>query len=57
MMKGLYRYMAPLVVALAPLAATAVEPGQHPYYLHALSDLRTARVLIEQRGGDTQMST
>jgi hypothetical protein len=26
--------------------------GEHPYYLHALSDLRAARWLIEHRPGD-----
>lgn len=26
--------------------------GQHPYYLHALSDLRAARWMIEHRPGD-----
>jgi hypothetical protein len=31
-------------------------PGQHPYYLHALTDLRTARWLIEHRPGDAKVS-
>jgi hypothetical protein len=45
-----------LIVAMAattlPLAAGADEPGRHPYYVHALADLRAAHWLIEQRGGD-----
>lgn len=28
--------------------------GEHPYYLHALSDLRAARWMIEHRPGDWQ---
>jgi hypothetical protein len=35
--------------ALLPAAAHA---GEHPAYLHALSDLRHARALIESRGAD-----
>jgi hypothetical protein len=31
-------------------------PGKHPYYLHALTDLRTARWLIEHRAGDAKVS-
>ena len=34
-------------VAAAPLAARADEPGKHPAYLHALSDLREARAQLE----------
>jgi hypothetical protein len=34
--------LAGLVCLVAPLAANADLPGQHPYYLHALSDLRSA---------------
>jgi hypothetical protein len=29
-----------------------VERGEHPYYLHALSDLRAARWMIEHRPGN-----
>jgi hypothetical protein len=36
--------------------AQADFPGQHPYYLHALSDLRAARWLIEHRPGDAAVS-
>src|SRR5215472_7941016 len=39
-----------LVVAV-PLVACADLPGKHPYYLHALSDLRAARWMLEDRPG------
>lgn len=41
---------------LLPLAAHAELPGHHPYYLHALSDLRAARWMIEHRPGDAAVS-
>ena len=37
---------------LLPLVAHADLPGRHPYYMHALSDLRTARWLLAHRPGD-----
>jgi len=37
-------------------AAYADFPGRHPSYLHALSDLRTARWLLEHRPGDAAVS-
>jgi hypothetical protein len=33
-------------------AAASHRPSEHPYYLHALSDLRSARWLIEHRPGN-----
>jgi hypothetical protein len=45
-----------LAFLLAPLGALADVPGTHPYYLHALSDLRAARWLIEHRPGDARVS-
>ncbi len=43
-------------LALAPLAASAqVLPGKHPAYLHALTDLRTARWLLEHQPGDVKV--
>lgn len=33
-----------------PMAARADEPGQHPAYLHALSNMRSAYWLISHRG-------
>jgi hypothetical protein len=44
-------------LALAvPLVASAELPGKHPFYLHALSDLRTARWMLEHRPGDAAVS-
>ena len=48
--------MAAGALALLPLAARADFPGRHPYYLHALSDLRTASWLLEHRPGDAAVS-
>ena len=44
-----------LLLAL-PFAANADVPGQHPYYLHALSDLRGARWMLEHRPGGVAVS-
>ena len=56
-MKMLSKTLLPLVLAMAaPMAAMADLPGQHPYYLHALSDLRAARWMLEHRPGDAQVS-
>ncbi len=45
-----------LLLVTAPFAANADLPGRHPFYLHALSDLRAARWLIEHRPGDAAVS-
>src|SRR3984885_2455609 len=37
-------------------AANADLPGKHPAYLHALTDLRTARWMLEHRPGDAAVS-
>ena len=37
-------------------AAHADMPGKHPAYLHALTDLRTARWMLEHRPGDAAVS-
>ena len=47
--------MACLVLAVAPVAVRADQPGKHPAYLHALTDLRHARAHVERRGGDPAM--
>jgi hypothetical protein len=39
------------VFALTQLSASAAD---HPFYLHALSDLRAARWMVEHRPGDWQ---
>jgi hypothetical protein len=41
---------------LLPVFANADLPGKHPAYLHALSDLRTARWMLEHRPGDAAVS-
>ncbi len=41
---------------LLPVWASADMPGKHPYYLHALSDLRTARWMLEHRPGSAAVS-
>jgi len=59
------RLMAPASVVLVILAGCVVAPpparprpvAAHPAYLHALSDLRSARWLIEHRPGDWQQTT
>ena len=38
------------------MVAQADLPGKHPFYLHALSDLRTASWLLEHRPGDAAVS-
>ncbi len=45
-----------LLVGILPVLANADLPGKHPYYLHALTDLRTARWLLEHRPGDAAVS-
>jgi hypothetical protein len=40
----------------APLVANADLPGKHPAYLHALSDLRSARWMLEHRPGGAAVS-
>jgi hypothetical protein len=51
-----FAFLSLLAAALIPLAVRADMPGKHPYYLHALSDLRAARWLIEHRPGDARVS-
>lgn len=46
-----------LLLLMLPMCAGADEPGRHPAYLHALSDLRAARWLIEHRPGDAAVSS
>jgi hypothetical protein len=45
-----------LVLLVLPFAANADLPGKHPYYLHALTDLRAARWMLEHRPGDAAVS-
>jgi len=46
-----------LMLLALPFAAHADLPGKHPAYLHALSDLRTARWMLEHRPGDAAVSS
>ncbi len=48
--------IAVLMTAALPFAAHADLPGDHPGYLHALSDLRAARWNLGHRPGDTAVS-
>jgi hypothetical protein len=48
--------MVGALLATLPFAASADLPGKHPYYLHALSDLRAARWMLEHRPGDAAVS-
>src|ERR1700758_2720053 len=45
-----------MLLAALPFVASADLPGKHPYYLHALTDLRTARWMLEHRPGDAAVS-
>ena len=45
-----------LVAGLSPLATLAQAlPGKHPAYLHALTDLRTARWFLYHQAGDAKV--
>ena len=49
--------LATLLLTLTlPFAANADVPGKHPFYLHALSDLRAARWMLQHRPGDAAVS-
>ncbi len=45
-----------LLMLMVPFATNADIPGNHPAYLHALSDLRAARWMLEHRPGDPAVS-
>ena len=55
-MKSRLVAIAFLTAGLLPLAAHADLPGNHPAYLHAISDLRDARWNLEHRPGDARVS-
>jgi hypothetical protein len=40
---------------MSPLSAKAGAPGDHPAYLHALTDLRHARAFLGARHGNPEM--
>ena len=54
-MKYLPRLIPLAFAALIPLSAFADLPGKHPGYLHSLTDLRTARWLLEHQSGDAKV--
>jgi hypothetical protein len=45
-----------LALLVLIISACASQPSRHPAYLHALSDLRTARWMLEHRPGDAAVS-
>jgi hypothetical protein len=46
-----------IVAAFAPLYAVAEDmPGRHPAYLHAITDLQTAKWMLEHRPGNAAVS-
>jgi hypothetical protein len=47
---------AQLLLLVLALAGCASQPSRHPAYLHALSDLRSARWMLEHRPGDAAVS-
>jgi hypothetical protein len=56
-MNSIVRFAMPAVIAVSSViasAASADQPGKHPYFLHALSDLRNARANLERAAGDAQ---
>jgi hypothetical protein len=42
--------------AIQAKAGTGIGNGDHPYYLHALSDLRAARWMIQHRPGNWEQT-
>jgi hypothetical protein len=42
-------------VGLATTASAQQLPGAHPYYLHALTDLRSARWFLYHQSGDAKV--
>jgi hypothetical protein len=45
-----------LLLLVLLIAGCASQPSRHPAYLHALTDLRTARWMLEHRPGDAAVS-
>jgi hypothetical protein len=56
---GIRPVVTGLLLTLAAALASAAHadlPGKHPAYLHALTDLRAARWMLEHRPGDAAVS-
>ena len=49
-------FLGPLLLLAAVFAGCVSQPNKHPAYLHAVSDLRTARWMLEHRPGDAAVS-
>jgi hypothetical protein len=45
-LKILFAGLIPLTLIAAPTLLRADEPGHHPSYLHARTDLRTAQMMM-----------
>lgn len=58
LLKGLFYLLVAVSFSVAARANAApdLSTGDHPYYLHALSDLRAARWMIQHRPGDWQQT-
>lgn len=56
LLKGIFYLLVTVSLSVAARANAphAASPADHPYYLHALSDLRAARWMIEHRPGNWQ---
>lgn len=54
--KGSLAVQVPLSLLMLFLSACVAQPSRHPAYLHALSDLRSARWMLEHRPGDAAVS-
>jgi hypothetical protein len=44
-----------ILIGVAAMPASAEAPGTHPFYQHALTDLRTARWLLGHQPGDRRV--
>ena len=53
----LFLVMAGILFGAIKASAAHSPRGEHPYYLHALSDLRAARWMIEHRPGNWAQTT
>ena len=54
--KNKLAFLGSLMMLSVLFAGCASQPSRHPAYLHALSDLRTARWMLEHRPGDAAVS-
>jgi hypothetical protein len=45
-----------LLLLVLLFSGCATQPSKHPFYLHGLTDMRTARWMLEHRPGDAAVS-